>query len=289
MKTRTGNFPIGFRRGGGEWQQDLDALIAWAKSQDLSVIDLGKDGDTAASAVVGAGLTVGSVDLPEWHGMISADRGKRQDALAKNQSYIQACSGAGVRNYFLVMLPQDPGLARQENFGYMVESFGALAETLEMNQGRLVIEGWPGPGALCCTPEGYRGLFEQVSSPAMGVNYDPSHLIRMGIDYLRFLDEFIGRVYHVHGKDTAVLSENLYEYGHEQPPTFAKPRPFAGMAWRYTIPGHGLTRWVDVMDKLVAGGYDGAISVELEDANYHKEAAAEQNGIVLGAQHLAGC
>ncbi len=31
MKTRTGNYPIGFRRGGTEWQRDIDSLIAWTK------------------------------------------------------------------------------------------------------------------------------------------------------------------------------------------------------------------------------------------------------------------
>ncbi|MEX1018785.1 MAG: sugar phosphate isomerase/epimerase [Litorilinea sp.] len=289
MQTRTGGFPVGFRRGGGDWQQDLSALIAWTQANDLSVIDLGKDGDTAAAQVVAAGLQVGSVDLPEWQPMIGADRGRREEALARNRAYIERCSEAGVRNYFLVMLPEDASLPRAENFGYMVDSFGALAETLEAHNGRLVIEGWPGPGALCCTPEGYRAFFDQVASPSLGINYDPSHLIRMGIDYMRFLEEFAARIFHVHGKDTAHLDENLYEFGHEQPPTFAKPRPYAGMAWRYAIPGHGVTRWVDVLERLTAHGYNGAICVELEDANYHGSAEAEQQGIVLGAQHLAGC
>ena len=58
---------------------------------------------------------------------------------------------------------------------------------------------------------------------AFGVNYDPSHLMRMNIDPLRFLYEFGNRVYHVHGKDTEWLSDNLYDYGSEQPATFAKP------------------------------------------------------------------
>ena len=35
MKTRTGSFPIGFRRGGGAWQQDLHSLVAWAQANDL--------------------------------------------------------------------------------------------------------------------------------------------------------------------------------------------------------------------------------------------------------------
>ncbi|MCB0185472.1 MAG: sugar phosphate isomerase/epimerase, partial [Caldilineaceae bacterium] len=139
--------------------------------------------------------------------------------------------------YFGVMMPEDPSLPRAETFGYMVESWRELAKVMEANNARYVIEGWPGPGALCCTPETYRAFFEAVPSPAMGVNYDPSHLLRMGINPVRFLKEFVGRVYHVHGKDTEILADNVYEYGTEQPATFVKAKPFGGYAWRYTIPG----------------------------------------------------
>jgi sugar phosphate isomerase/epimerase len=186
------------------------------------------------------------------------------------------------------MLPEKPDLPRAENFGYMVESFRQLAPVLEENNARLVIEGWPGPGALCCTPEAYRAFFEQIPSPAMGVNYDPSHLVRMGIDYLRFLNEFGGRVYHVHGKDTELLAEGQYEYGTEQPATFAKPIHFGAFAWRYTIPGHGQVRWVAVMRTLQELGYQGCVSIELEDANFNGATESEQFGILQGARFLAG-
>lgn len=289
MKTRTGGFPIGFRRGGGEWQQDLNALVNWAKENELEVIDLRTDGDVTGRAVVDVGLRIGSVDMPDNKGMIAADRGRRAEALARNAEYIRACAALGPVNHFLVMLPEDPALPRAENFGYMVESFGELAPTLEEANAKLVIEGWPGPGALCCTPEGYRAFFEQVASPAMGINYDPSHLIRMRIDPLRFLREFGERVYHVHGKDTMILEENLYEYGTEQPATFAKPQPFSGMTWRYTIPGHGIARWVEILRLLVEFGYAGAVSIELEDSNFHRDPDAEKLGILQGARFLTGC
>lgn len=288
MKTRTGGYPIGFRLRAGEWINDLTAVVAWALENELEVIDLQRDADRTAQAVIEAGLRVGSVDLADGKGMISADHGVRADALARNAEYVAACSKFGRMNHFLVMLPQDPGKPRAENFGYMVESFGELAPTLEKHDARIVIEGWPGPGALCCTPEGYRALFREVPSPAMGVNYDPSHLIRMGIDHLRFLDEFADRVFHVHGKDAQLLDENLYEYGVEQPPTFAKPRRFSGMTWRYTIPGHGRARWTEIFEILQQRGYGGAVSIELEDANFDGDEQAEKLGILQGARFLAG-
>ena len=289
MQTRTGNFPIGFRRGGGEWQKDLSTLIDWAKANDLGVIDLTRNAAEEMGTAIAAGLRVGSVDLPDNKGMIAADKGRRAEAIARNSEQIRACAAHGPVNHFLVMLPENPALPRRENFGYLVESFGELIPVLEANDARLVIEGWPGPGALCCTPEGYRAAFRELSSPAMGINYDPSHLIRQGIDPMRFLAEFVGRVYHVHGKDTELIPEGLYEYGHEQPATFAPSIAYGSHAWRYTIPGHGIFRWTTGLGILAANGYTGAVSIELEDANFHKIAAAEQLGILQGARFLTGC
>jgi sugar phosphate isomerase/epimerase len=289
MKTRTGGFSLGFRRGGGDWQKDSQKLIAWMKENDAEVIDLRRDSDVAAKAFVDAGIRIGSVDLADDKGMISPDAGQRAEAIAKNADYVRACAAYGPMNHFVIMLPENPGLSRAENFGYLVESFGELVPVLEENDAHLVVEGWPGPGALCCTPEGYRALFRELPSEAMGINYDPSHLIRQGIDPIRFLREFGDRVFHVHGKDTELLSENLYEYGHEQPPTFGKPFRYGAMAWRYTIPGHGMMRWGAALGILESLGYAGCVSIELEDATFNGAEEMEKLGILQGIRFLHGC
>jgi sugar phosphate isomerase/epimerase len=284
-KTKTGHYPIGFRRGGWQWQSDLNVAIDWALTHGFAAIDLSNNPADIAP-VVKAGLIVGSVDLLSWQKLISSDALKRADAVAENTAHIEAC---GAQNYFAVMLPEDHQLPRAQNFKYMVESLGSLAPVLEAKGGRLVIEGWPGPGALCCTPETYRATFTEVPSSAIGINYDPSHLLRMGIDPIRFLKEFSRRVGHVHGKDTAILTDDLYEYGHEQPAAF-KPDPFCGASsWRYTIPGHGGTNWQEVLRILTAAKYKGAVSIELEDRDYHGSDEAEQTGLIEAAHYLSTC
>jgi len=291
LRTRTGRFPIGLRRSFPEWHKDLGALIEWMKKNDLGVLDLGSDADTTAKQVIGAGLRIGSVDLPGWQALLSKDKGKRRNAVARASAYIQACRKAagGPLNFFTVMLPEDRGLPRTENFGYMVESFSALTPVLEEHDSAIVIEGWPGPGALCCTPETYRAFFEKCPSRAMGVNFDPSHLIRMGIDPLRFLREFGDRVYHVHGKDTELLSDELYDFGNTQAATFAGGIPFGGTYWRYTIPGHGVMRWGEGFKTLKTLGYEGCVSIELEDANFFSGDDVTKAGILYGAHYLEGC
>lgn len=111
----------------------------------------------------------------------------------------------------------------------------------------------------------------------------------MGIDPIRFVDEFAERVYHVHGKDTEIITEGIYEYGTEQPATFSKGHGFGSHHWRYTIPGHGQTRWTRAFETLKYAGYDGAVSIELEDENFNGTEEGEKQGILSGAAFLASC
>ena len=289
LSTRTGNFSIGFRRGWSNWQKDLAAVLQWAKDNELGVLDVGKDGTETVLQVLEAGLQIGSVDALNWQGWMSPDAAKRADAVAQNQEYIEACAKMGVKNFFCVLLPEKPENPRAENFALAVESLGQMMPTLEENDARLVIEGYPGAGALCCTPEGLRRLFHEIPSHGLGLNYDPSHLLRMKIDPLRFLREFVGRVGHVHGKDTEILADKLYELGTEQPATFALDPAFGGAFWRYTIPGQGQTNWAEVFRILSAHHYAGAVSIELEDADYNGTEDGEKRGILAGARFLSDC
>lgn len=288
-RTLTGGFPIGFRYAPlSSWSENLDARITWARANGFGTLDLGKD-PAQARTVRDAGLQVGSVDLLEWQPMLSLDPAQRKDAVAKNAAYVEACAEVGATNHFVVMLPEDPAAPPHEVFAAMVSSFSELAPTLERFHAKIVIEGWPGPGALCCTPESYRAFFEACPSPAMGVNYDPSHLIRMGIDPLRFLGEFVSRVYHVHAKDAEVFEDRRYEYGTEQRPLFGETHRFGGPFWRYTVPGHGVTPWKRVFETLVEGGYRGCVSVELEDHYFNGQEETEKLALSSSSYYLQAC
>ena len=288
-QTLTGGFPIGFRYAPlSGWSESLEARMGWAKQNGFSALDLGKD-PAQAVAVREAGLQVGSVDLLEWQPMLSLDAAKRKDAVAKNATYVEACAEAGPMNHFIVMLPEDPAAPPREVFEAMVSSFTELAPVLEQFGARIVIEGWPGPGALCCTPESYGAFFEACPSPAMGVNYDPSHLIRMGIDPMRFLNEFVSRVYHVHAKDAEIFEDKRYAYGTEQKPLAGEAHRFGGPFWRYTIPGHGLTPWKRVFETLVGAGYTGCVSVELEDHYFNGSEEGEKLALSSSSVYLQAC
>ena len=287
--------PIGFRRGRSSWQHDLPALIGWARENGFARLDLAGGPGVAreAAQVAAAGLTVGSVDLCDGHAfgaLLSADPVTRAAAVAAARERIGTCAAAGVRHFFVVMVPEDPARPRRENFASMLDSYAALVPALEAAGARVIVEGWPGPGCLCCTPETCRVLLRELPAAAVGLSYDPSHLVRMGIDALRFLREFAGRVYHVHGKDTRLAdADALYEYGLEQPATFFDAPRWSGPTWRYVIPGRGAVDWPETLRTLAASGYAGGVSVELEDLDFHGREESEKRGLLLARDFLAGC
>ncbi len=290
ITTRTGNFPVGFRRqSSSAWQKDVGGLLQWANKLGLSHVDLGGDSLPAAREFIAGGLKVGSLDLLNWRGLLSPDAGTRKPAVEANTALIRAGAALGIRNFLVVMIPEKPEAPRKENFGYMLDSLNALGPALDATGTHIVIEGCPAPGALCCTPETIRATLKACYSRNVGLNFDPSHLLRMHIDPLRFLEEFGDHVFHVHGKDAEILSENLYEYGSEQPPTFGKARQFGAITWRYTIPGHGCFRWRRGLEILASRNYQGVISVELEDEDFNGSEQGEQRGLTAGAHYLMTC
>lgn len=159
MTTKTGSFTLGFRRGWSDWQNDDDMLLAFLKEHKIGAIDLLKNADKIGQKFMDAGIRIGSVDLPDWSGMISANADTRKKAIALNAKYIQALSKLGPTNHFVVMGAEDRTLPNKENFGYMVESYKELVPVFEENNAKLVIEGCPGTGVLCATPESFRAFF----------------------------------------------------------------------------------------------------------------------------------
>jgi sugar phosphate isomerase/epimerase len=110
--------------------------------------------------------------------------------------------------------------------------------------------------------------------------------VRLGIDYLRVLDEFKERICHCHGKDTEIMGEALYLYGHHAPALATSPR-FSEGSWRYCVPGNGAVNWAAVASALEQAGYGGVVSIELEDIRYWGTVEREQQGIRKAYRHLA--
>lgn len=290
MPTRTGNYPIGFRRGGGEWQKDLSALALWAKENGFDSIDLSRGSAEDIQILQSAGLQVGSVDM-DTSGLLDNDAGKRREAVSRTVAYVKEATAAGAKAFFLVIMPE-ASLKRSEAYDRAVESYAPIVSALSEANASLAIEGYPGGSphmpALCCTPETCRRFIADLGGKGVGLNYDPSHLIRLGVDHIRFLNEFAPYVRHAHAKDTEIIPEAVYEFGLYQPAVFAPSHRWGEHVWRYTLPGHGCARWVEILRILQQNGFAGIVSVELEDENFNGSEAGEKAGLIHSLNFLRG-
>ncbi|PZS07056.1 MAG: AP endonuclease [Chloroflexi bacterium] len=59
---------------------------------------------------------------------------------------------------------------------------------------------WPGGKNLAISPGTWRRMFEEIPDPHFGLNYDPSHMIWQQMDEIGPIQEFAGRLHHVHAK-----------------------------------------------------------------------------------------
>ncbi|WP_391571953.1 sugar phosphate isomerase/epimerase family protein [Cohnella sp.] len=271
-------------------EEGIEAVAAWAAQAGLDALDVPELTTEVKAACDKAGIAIGSVDAQGVSQLLSRDEARRADAVASVKKQMDGMAALGGKIMFMCLVPEDVTLPRADGFAIWRETFPEVVDHAEKTGVYIAIEGWPGPAphypTLGCTPEMWRAMFEAIPSKHFGLNYDPSHLVRLGIDYLRALSEFGERINHCHGKDTEMLHDELYECG-TLPATFGAKYDFSEGAWRYTIPGHGEVDWGKVAVRLDRLGYEGAICIELEDHRYWGTVEAERRGIEKAAAHLA--
>lgn len=131
----------------------------------------------------------------------------------------------------------------------------------EQNHVRILWEPYPGGPNIATSPVGFAALFKGFGdSPYVGLQYDPSHLVRQFMDPIQTARDFVDKIYDVHLKDTEILWPVLRAGGID-------PVNKASW-WRYRIPGMGSISWRDFFSVLQDAGYQGAMSVEQEDPLY---------------------
>jgi len=168
----------------------------------------------------------------------------------------------------------------KENLSLYKEVFSEYAKIAEDKGVRIAMENCPhmssypfSIGNIGYSPAIWELLFEAVPSKAIGLQYDPSHLFWLGIDYLRGIYDFKERIYSVHAKDTEIIKDNLYKEG------------IIGTGWwRYRLPGLGEINWQKFIGALYDIGYKGDIIIEHEDPMFSGNRTDE--GLKLGLKHL---
>lgn len=282
---------IGVVTGPLVMKQDFEGMCRWLADNGFDAVDMRSISAEEKATIEGAGLQVGTFNAPSLGKTLTADADARAQAVAALKDELKQAADLGLKTLFACFVPADKQAPRAATFEIWKTFWPDVAAVCEANGLCIAMEPWPGPApaypTIGCTPEMWRAMFEACPSEAFGLCYDPSHMARLGIDYLRVLREFGSRVHHVHGKDTAISEEDLYLQG-SLPQTFGGPRFKCSEGWwRYCIPGDGVVDWRAIVVELTAlGKTDLCFSIELEDGCYMDDTAGNQAGLLAAKAHL---
>jgi sugar phosphate isomerase/epimerase len=140
------------------------------------------------------------------------------------------------------------------------------------------------PGNYAYSPELWDALFNELPDDNFGLNFDPSHLYWLGIDYIQALKDFAPKILHAHAKDTEILEEGENRYGNLG--RQINPEPWKSGWWRYRMPGLGEINWNRFIATLQECGYDYVLSIEHEDPVWEGSEEKVKTGLKLALQHL---
>lgn len=210
---------------------------------------------------------------------------KREAAIEHLKAVIKASGKLGV-GMVSTFIGRDQYKTVEENIELFKQIWPELIKLAEDNGVKVAIENcpmlfgadqWPGGQNLMCTPVMYRKLFEIIPSPNFGLNFDPSHYVWQGLDYLKTVYDFSDRIFHIHFKDIKLYPEKLKECG-----VLAYPLDYMSPK----IPGLGDVNWGAFISALNDIRFNGCAVIEVEDKAFEGSCEDILNSIRLSKRYL---
>lgn len=173
-----------------------------------------------------------------------------------------------------------------DNWPRMVEVWEPLLDYARSKDTKISIENcamffsddeWPAGKNIAYSPKIWRRLFKQFEAYELGLNYDPSHLVWMQMNHEKPWGEFRTKVFHAHAKDVSVNRDKLDDVG-----TMANPLEYHDPR----IPGRGDINWQSYIDVMKEAQYDGALCIEVEDADYEGSLERRKQSLIDSRDHL---
>ncbi|WP_218869473.1 sugar phosphate isomerase/epimerase [Microbacterium sp. AK009] len=265
-------------------QASLEEVVLWAGSAGFDSLEVSAwptDGsgpshidvarlDEAAAKEIARSLSDAQLEISAigyYENNLHADPAVRERVHAHLRSCIDAAALLGVP-YVGTFVGRDVTRSVAENLSDAEIALPPLVTYARERRVSLVVEncpmeGWHPdgyPGNLAYSPELWEWMFEL----GFYLNYDPSHLIWLGIDPVEAVRPYVSKVIHAQAKDTEVDPAARTRFS-----VFGKTRKRESEWdvgwWRYRVPGRGQVDWLAVIDALDEGGFTGHIAIEHED------------------------
>jgi sugar phosphate isomerase/epimerase len=216
---------------------------------------------------------------------LSSNPEESETAVRHLHLLIDASADLGV-NVVNSFIGRDPARSVEANWPKFLEVWRPLVRHAEERGVRIGIENcpmlftldeWPGGKNLATSPAIWRRMFEEIPSPAFGLNFDPSHMIWQQMDYLAPLAEFRDRLVHLHAKDARIDQAALDVHGVLAPPKL----------WHTPkIPGLGDVHWGAFFGAVCDAGYDGHVAIEVEDKAFEGSLDKRKESLVVSRRFL---
>lgn len=289
-------------------QLTLEQIVPWAAAHDYDALEVATWPSTGSRDFEASHLDVAALDqdgaeqvkaLFDQHGVeISAfayyennlhpDERRRAEIAEHLRRNIDAAALLGVP-YVGTFIGRDPGRSVKENIAIGDKVLPPLVDYATERGVKLIIEncvmeGWHPdgyPGNLAYSPE----LWEWMFSLGFYLNYDPSHLMWLGIDPVEALRPYVDRIPHAQAKDAQLDPRARTRYGFFGK-TLERDNPWDVGWWRYRVPGLGDVDWRAVVDTLYEGGFTGTLSVEHEDPVWGGTEEKVKQGLIVAHRTL---
>ena len=216
---------------------------------------------------------------------LDPDSEKSRFYVSHIMKVIDASALLGV-NRINTFIGRDKSKSVDENFEIFRRVWKPLIRYAESKRVKVGIENcpmiftsdeWPGGNNLATTPVIWRRMFSEIPSAYFGLNYDPSHLLWMQMDYLKPIYEFRNKLFHIHIKDARVYPDKLKEVG-----IMAAPLEFHSPK----LPGLGDIDWGKFISSLNDIRYNGAVCVEVEDKAFEDTLEKKKEALILSKRYL---
>nr|MDO8109269.1 sugar phosphate isomerase/epimerase family protein [Candidatus Sigynarchaeota archaeon] len=205
------------------------------------------------------------------------DPGSRDKNNAHMKKVIEAASQLEVS--LVACFVGGAGGTMYQEMGLFEEHFMPLVDHAKSHGVKMAIENCPAGGSnIGRSPYFWREIFTaSEDSPNLGLEFDPSHLVWLQIDWKKALDEFTAKkkVFTLHAKDTVINKDVLADRGLYEPGW-----------WEYKIPGLGVIDWKALFKILKKQGFSGAINIEHEDNAFISGDEKIKEGLLLGLKTL---